>query len=171
MRQQNPGCGPFDLLRQRTRPPCQTGRMAMSVIQILVYAFPLLPASSKENSPPSTHHSTCPGHHYLMQILGTVLLLPQTLHALSPQKLHRLLARRLPRILYQLFRCPLIIPLPHRPFATLPHSFRPINHGGSLALVTPFTSLLRMSHLVWLCTSRPPHLGLYLRRQPWMLVQ
>lgn len=171
MRPQNPGCDLSDLLLQRTCPPCQTGRMAMSVIEILIYMPPPLPAFPKENSLPSSHHLTCPGLRYPMQILGTVPLLPQTLRVLSHQKLHRLLVRRLLRVLCPLSRCPLIIPLQHRPFATLPHTFRLINHGGSLALVTPFTSLLRMSLSAWLFTSKPPHLGLYLHRQPWMLVQ
>ena len=159
MRLQNLDCDPFDLLLRRARPPCQTGRMAMNLIQILICTFPLLPGFPKENSLPSSRHSICPDHRYLNSIRETVLLLPQSLHAPSHQKLHHLLRKRLPRVFCQLFRCPLTIPLPHRPFVTLPYAFRLINHGGSLAPVIPFTSLPRMSHLAWPCASRPAHLG------------
>ena len=136
----------------------------MMLIQILIYTFLLRPASPKGNSPPSSRHSTCPGLHYPKPILGTVPPLPQTLRALSHRKLH--LTMRLPHLLCQLFRFPLTIPLPHRPFGILLHAFRLTNHGGFPAQVTPFISLLRMSHLAWLCTSRLAHLGSYLHHQP-----
>jgi hypothetical protein len=124
---------------------------------MLIYMFRPLPASPEENFPPSSRRSTCPGHRYFKLISGTVLHLLQTLRALSHQKL--LLMKRLPRPLCQLFLYPLTIPSSHRLSVTLPHVFRPTNHGGSLAPATPFTLLLWTSHSVWSCASRPAHLG------------
>src|ERR1700677_2138165 len=122
---------------------------------MLIYMFRPLPAFPKENFPPSSRRSTCPGHHYSRPISETVLPLLRTLRTLSHQKLLHHVMKCLPCPPCQLFHYPLIIPLPHHLFVTPLHVFRPINHGGSLAPATPFTSLLWSPHSVWSPPSRP----------------
>src|SRR6266478_6102286 len=124
---------------------------------MLIYMLRPLPASPKENFPSSSRRSTCPGHHYSKLISEIVLRLLQTLRALSHQKLPHHIMKRFPPPPCQLSLSPLIIPLPHHPFVTLLHVFRPINRGGSPAPATHFTSLLWTPHWAWSPASRPAH--------------
>ncbi len=139
---QNPGCGLFDLLPQRVHPPCQIGRMTMTLIWTLTFLFRLLLDSLKENSLSLNRRSTCPSQHCPMRILEAVLHPLQTLRALLHQKLfHQRHVKPLLHHLGLLFLYHPTIPLPHHPFAIHPHDFLLINHGAFLAPVILFISL------------------------------
>jgi hypothetical protein len=142
LKPQNPGCGLFGLLPQRAHPPCQIGRMTMTLIWMMTFLSHLLLESLKENSLLLNRHSTYPSQHGPNRILEAVLHLLQSLRVLLHQKLpHQRHVKPLPHHLDLLFLYRHTTPLPLHPFAIHPHGFPLINHGVFLAPVIHFTSL------------------------------
>lgn len=142
LKPQNPGCGLSDLLPRPAHPPCQIGRMILTLIWTPTFQFRLLLESLKDNSLFLSRHSTCPSQHCPKRILEAVLHPLQTLRALLHQKLfHQRHVKLLPHHLGLLFLYRPTIPLPHRPFAIHPRDFPLTNHGAFLAPVILFTSL------------------------------